>query len=594
MSYLNEDIVNAVNPYISDMGVGLVFGLGYYVIKYIYCDQKDETKQQNDKTINKVCWDEAKTIEEFNDLIKSNENSNKLNPFEILVKMNQKSLSADITTYNNLLNSCYVSRNFENAEKLAEEMFDFTSPVQADISSFNILLKGISIKLDSAETEEEKKSLVDAQEKLFKDLFNHQGGLEPNDVTINTILDILIKGGQYKQAWDLFDSMEKTYNVSPDKYSYSTIIKALKFDLDANKLERAFGILEYLKSQNTKLHDEIIFNCLIDVCFKLNSVDKAEKVFSEMREVGVSPSKITYAIMIKGYGQIYNLEASFKIFEQMKENNIEANEIIYGCLLQACVRSSNITKLTFVYNEMKANNIQMNVVIYTTLIKAFTKAKNLNSAFDVYNTMLQDSKVNVNIIAHNAMLDSCVECSEFNRMNQIYEQIKEKYLSDENQPQPDLITYSTVIKGYAKEKNMDKVFDIYNFLKSGKDYKLDEVIFNSILDGCAKTHSFDKAIQIYTDMQELGITRSNVTYSILVKLYSNNKMEEKALRVLDEMKVAGIKPGVIVYTCLIQTCFRTKRFNQAISLFEEMKHSGIKPDHVLYNTVVNGGLHHQQ
>jgi len=190
------------------------------------------------------------------------------------------------------------------------------------------------------------------------------------------------------------------------------------------------------------------------------------------------------------------------------------------------------------------------------------------------------------------MLDCCVENYKIEKMNEIYEIIKERFLNDENAPQPDLITYSTVIKGYAKVGDLDKVFDIYSFLKQGQDFKMDEVMYNSILDGCVKAKCLNKALEIYEDMKTFNIQRSNVTYSILVKLYSNNKMEEKALKILDEMKQNGIKPGMIVYTCLIQTCLRTKRFETAISLFEEMKTSGVKPDHVLYNTIVNGCLYH--
>jgi len=43
--------------------------------------------------------------------------------------------------------------------------------------------------------------------------------------------------------------MLEKYEVEPDKYSYSTIIKALRYELDESKLERAFGIVEYLKKQ---------------------------------------------------------------------------------------------------------------------------------------------------------------------------------------------------------------------------------------------------------------------------------------------------------------------------------------------------------
>ena len=164
-------------------------------------------------------------------------------------------------------------------------------------------------------------------------------------------------------------------------------------------MERTFGILEYFKNKSgTVSNDEIIFNCLIDVCLKLNLMDKAERVFGEMKKIGVIPSKITYAIMIKGYGQIYDLEKAFGVFGEMKIANIPPNEIIYGCLLNACVRCSNIEKVTQVYLEMKQHNLDMNIVLYTTLIKAYTKVKNLNLALEVYESMLSDEKVSPNIV----------------------------------------------------------------------------------------------------------------------------------------------------------------------------------------------------
>ena len=591
MTTLNEELPNAVNPFLADVGVGLIFGLGYYLIKYLYGDQKkDEKNTKNNLASGELDWCTYKSIEEVNHKIKANENDVNMNPFEILDKISKNQLTPDVNTYNNLLNACYSTANFESADKLVEEMFDFVH-IQPDLSTFNILLKGISCKLDCTSEPGQKAKLVNVMDNIFDDI-KKNSTLKVNLITVNTALDILIKAGEIKRAWSLFDSMKNDFSVEPDKYSYSTIIKALKYDLDPTKLERAFGILDYLKN-NTGINsnDDIIFNCLIDVCLKLNLIEKAEKVFKEMKEIGVTPSKVTYAIMIKGYGQVYKLEKALGLFKEMKDSKILPNEIIYGCILNACVRCSNIEKVTEIYNEMKENKVEMNIIIFTTLIKAYTKVKNLALAYDVYNQMLSDEKVQPNIIIHNAMLDCCVECNDVNKMNEIYELIKSKASEDnENQPQPDLITYSTVIKGYARAKNIEKVFDVYQFLNSNSSFKLDEIIYNSILDGCAKTQNLEKALIVYADMEKNQVKKSNVTYSILIKLYANNNLQDRALQILDEMITNNIRPGIIVYTCLIQTCLKSKKFDKAIYLFECLKKDGLKPDHVLFNTIVNGCL----
>ena len=309
MSSPNADSSNAVIPYIANAGLGLAFGLGYYLFKYIYGDDKSDEPNEKGKT-SQQAWDSAKTIEDINTFIKQNEKNDKMNPFEVLENIRKKSLIPDINTYNNLLNSCYIVSKFEIADKLSEEIMDFGSSIQPDISTYNILLKGISCKLESEVQEDEKKNLLEKAQNLFEEV--SKKGLKYSDITVNTMLDILIKGNQISKAWELFDNMKAKYEIEPDKYSYSTIIKALKIESDPSKVEKAFGVLEYLRKKDSNANDEIIFNCLLEVCIKFRMINKAEQLFTEMKEIGVTPSKITYAIMIKGYGQVYQLEKAFE------------------------------------------------------------------------------------------------------------------------------------------------------------------------------------------------------------------------------------------------------------------------------------------
>ena len=589
---LNADLLNAVNPYITDLGVSLVFGLGYYMVKYMYGDIVKDKKSTGEKTVTEVNWTKLETLEEFNLEIKNNELEIelKINPFEILDVMNKKNICPDIVTYNNLLNTCFIRQNFEEANKLVEEVLDFTSPVQPDLSTYNILLKGISIQIDGEESEKNTDLRLKA-ESLFTEIIKN-ANFQPNDVTINTYLDILIKSGEIEAAWDLFDSMDTIFEVKPDKYSYSTIIKALKYAPDESKLERAFGILEYLKqNSNTVANDEIIFNCLIDVCIKLKSMERAIQVFNEMKKLGVQPSKVTYAIIIKGYGQFYQLDAAFEMYEEMKQMQVEPNEVVYGCLVNACVRCMNLKKTIQVVEEMKEAGVAMNIVLYTTLIKAYTKVRKLDKAEEIYKAMLADTNITPNIVVHNAMLDCCVENRDFAKMNSVYELVKQKATEDEDAAQPDLITYSTVIKGYGKAKEISKVMNIFNFLKNETDFSLDEVIYNSVLDACLKNNDFELGFNIFDEMKDSKIPMSNVTYSILIKLLTNTDRIEEALEVENVMRNEGLKIEMIVYTCLIQTAFRNKRFDHAIALFRRMKMEGIRADNVLYNTVINGCLY---
>ncbi len=201
MNFLNADVANAVNPYLTDVGVGLVFGLGYYLIKYLYGDNKnikDKKTSTDSSSISLIQWDNLKTVDDFNHTIKANEEDARLNPFEVLDRLNKKQLTPDVNTYNNLLNACYASGNFESADKLIAEIFDFASPIQPDLSTFNIRLKGISCRLESQSSTEKKDEMVEAMDKLIEEMI--KANISPNDISINTMLDILIKAGALTRA----------------------------------------------------------------------------------------------------------------------------------------------------------------------------------------------------------------------------------------------------------------------------------------------------------------------------------------------------------------------------------------------------------
>ena len=204
-------------------------------------------------------------------------------------------------------------------------------------------------------------------------------------------------------------------------------------------------------------------------------------------------------------------------------------------------------------------------------------------------------KVYPNNVTYNSLLDCCVRCFDMATATNIFEEMtgggcKKSKEVDDSKIRPDLISYSTMIKGFCKEKNIEQAFYMLEVMDK-QGIKADEVLYNSLLDGCCKANEVDMALKVYSNMRALGIRPSNVTFSILVKVHSKRQDLTKALAVLQEMKKEGLEPGLIVYTCLIQSCIRVREMKKAWELFEEMrKCKEITPDAHIYSILSNGLL----
>jgi pentatricopeptide repeat protein len=583
MQILNADYWNQyLKPYVADLGVALVFGMGYYLFNKMNKGKaiSEKIKEKIKNEINK--WAEAKTVQKFNSLIIANKDK-AIDAYTILNNMQKSQINPDIITYNCLLDMSFKLEQYEQAKKLYEEISDFTSPVQPDVITYNILLKGCVKEFRDIKAN----GVLKRAKKLMEEMKGRN--IELNDITYNTIIDACVEGNDFDAAWNYFKEMEAI--LKPDLYTYATLIKGLKTLTvhEESNLNRAVEILEMIKNGHCgdlKV-DEVLYNSVLDTCIKFNKVELAENLFRDMKEQAIKPSIITYSIMIKGCGLIYNYDKAVELFREMKSLHIKPNDIIYGCLLNCAVRCSKIDKMSEIYANLKEDGIVPNTIIYTTLLKGYNRLKLWDNAFELFDSIPKDSTIS--IATYNAILDVCVESKNFKKLFSIYEEIKAKSES-ENSIQPNIITYSTVIKGFSKSGDLNKVKQLYSFLKDN-NYELDEVLFNTVADSFARAGDLDSVNSVLEDMKKYNVKKTAIIYSILIKM---SKDEQKAQRLFEEMEKEGIKPSLVTYTTLMQTYIKNKKLNLALKVFEEIKQKGFKPDQVTYNFIINGCAFNQK
>lgn len=160
----------------------------------------------------------------------------------------------------------------------------------------------------------------------------------------------------------------------------------------------------------------------------------------------------------------------------------------------------------------------------------------------------------------------------------------------ESSVEPDIITYSTIVKGYCLEGDVDRAFSVLEDMKSDDKFAADEIMYNSILDGCAKQHRVDDALKLLEEMKSTGVIPSNYTLSILVKLLGHARRLSQAFKLVEELSQEhGFRPNVQVYTCLVQACLLNRRLERAMTLHDTMiADAGCTTDEKFYAVLARG------
>ena len=588
-----------LKPIIADLGVALIFGIGYHLFKKLNKDTKSSSSSSSDiKDKIKTSlsrWNEVKTLQKFNALISANKDQS-MDAYKILHLIEQNNITPDIISYNCLLDMSFRLGQYETAHKLFEEISEVTFPVQPDTVTFNILLKHIVEEIIK------KEKTFDEVERLLRDMERRK--IEMNQITYNTAIDAAIESRQFNYAWELYEKMKQSETVKPDVFTYSTLVKGLKMvnenesqgkkyryndaAVSKDNCERALEILNTIKSNGLQL-DNVLFNSVLDILVSFGEMHKAEEIFTQMKENHIQPTLVTYSTMIKGYGQIHNFKQALNVYNEMRSNNLQPNDVIYGCLLNSCIKGNKSEFIDVLYNNMLKDNIQPNSVIISTMIKGYSKSKQFNKALQLFSSVDNDIK---NITVYNSMLECCIECNQINELKQLFNQLTQRAKNEDKAPVPNVITYSTVIKGFAKNGEIVEAKKIYDFVLNNFT-ELDELLFNTIADGFAKANQEQIALSVLNEMKLRNVKRSSIIYSILMRMYAHLNKEQQCVDMFAQMKRDGVKPSIIAYTNLMQMYIKKKKILEAMNTFNELERE-LGADFVSYNFIINACTFNQK
>ena len=521
--------------------------------------------------------------------------------------INKNIYPVDIILINVLLDACIKLKDKKNFceifENIIEKKYKNISP---DLITYNTFIKGCS-----------KFRLYDKVEFAFNHLINNskETNIIPNDVTFNSLIDVYVSQKNMDKVLQTVNMMQK-YKIFPDNYTYTTIIKGLnKNSLLKNnqsqnstmtnsttnnnstntnpeifsniELDLAFKLFNHVRVISKP--DEILYNCIMDACLRFNKIDKMLEMYEEMIQSGIKPSSITCGIVIKAYGMKGDLNSALNIYYKMKQEKIEISNITYGCLINACIKNNDLNKAFELYESLKNESYEMNTILYTTLIKAYTKQKDINKVIEIFNTMKNSQNSKPNIITYNSIIDCCIKCDKFNLAYEYFqEMLFDINNTSETSIRPDIVTFSTLIKGEINNKCFGNARKLMQKLLEYNYIKLDCVLLNTLLDGCDKCHCYEEALDIFNIFKNKNIVCNMMTYSILMKICGKLNDFENSYKLLNEMKENHINFNLIIMTCYVKTCLNTNHVVEGINTFKEMTKYNIYPDNIAYTTIISG------
>jgi len=332
-------------------------------------------------------------------------------------------------------------------------------------------------------------------------------------------LEDLMRRKGVDEAWDALEEMQRT-GLPTDRFTVSRMLMKTLADArrlwEPNKIQRSVDLVEKFIEQQPDEADEVLFNALLDTHCRMKDISGLEATFRRMEELSIEPSHVTLGILVKAYGQACDIKSVLRLWEEMGDQRRQANAVTYGCMINACVRCGQTEKAVDIFQEMKNLRKHCNTILYTTLIKGYGNEKDINNALALFREMKVEG-VPYNTIAYNSIIDVCIKSSDVQAAEDIFREM----IMPTSNVQPDLITYSTLLKGYCQVGNLDKALQVAETIKAC-GLKCDELVYNTLMDGCVKANDLSAGVGLFAEMMQSGMRPSSITHSIFLRLYQRN------------------------------------------------------------------------
>ncbi|KAF8412979.1 hypothetical protein HHK36_000951 [Tetracentron sinense] len=383
---------------------------------------------------------------------------------------------------------------------------------------------------------------------------------QSNVVSWNSLISGYLQCGKFHKALSLVPELDRS-DLQADSFTFTAAIAACAKLCFLN-------LGKSIHSKIVKFGLESCFvvgNCLIDMYGKCGSVEESIRVFHEMINKDVIswnsvieasarngelkaalsflhrmpfPDAISYNEVINGIAQFGNMEDAVRILmETPNPNSSSWNSIIAGYVNKDRAREA----LDF-FSKMHSKDIKMDQFTFSSILSGVAFISALTWGTLIHCCTIKFG-LDTPIVVGSALIDMYSNCGQVNMAESIFCSL----------PRKNLVTWNTMISGYAHNGNAREVIRLFEELKMVQDLEPDAITFLSVLSSCWQNGELmHLGIQYFELMVNYyGIFPTPEHCSCMIHLMGQRGEIRKAERMIHEM---GFGSCGLVWRALLGAC----------------------------------------
>ncbi|XP_057958993.1 pentatricopeptide repeat-containing protein At3g06430, chloroplastic [Malania oleifera] len=285
------------------------------------------------------------------------------------------------------------------------------------------------------------------------------------------------------------------------------------------------------------------------------------------------------------------LEA-LEVFEMLKEQPFyQPKEGTYMKLLVLLGRSGQPHRARQLFDTMVEEGCEPTSELYTALLAAYCRNNLIEEAFSILDLMKTLPLCQPDVFTYSTLIKACVDASRFELVESLYEQMKERLIA------PNTVTQNIVLSGYGKAGKYDQMEKVLLGMLESTTCKPDVWTMNIIISIFGNKGQIEPMERWYEKFRNFGIQAETRTFNILIGAYGKKRMYDKMSSVMEYMRKLSFPWTTSTYNNVIEAFSDAGDANNMEYTFDQMRAEDMKADTKTFCCLIKGyanaGLFHK-
>ncbi|KAK4796914.1 hypothetical protein SAY86_029240 [Trapa natans] len=283
---------------------------------------------------------------------------------------------------------------------------------------------------------------------------------------------------------------------------------------------------------------------------------------------------------------------ALEVFEMLREQPFYyPKEGTYIKLLVLLGRSGQPVRARQIFDQMLEEGCGPTPELYTALLAAYCRNNLIEEAFSVLNQMKVLPNSQPDVFTYSTLIKVCIDSARFDLVESLYEEMAERSIV------PNTVTQNTVLSGYGKAGKFDEMEKVLSGMLESKESKPDVWTMNIILSVFGNKGQIEAMERWYEKFRNFGIEPETRTFNILIGAYGKKRMYDKMSSVMEYMRKLQFPWTTSTYNNVIEAFADVGDAQNMEYTFDQMRAEGMRADTKTFCCLINGfanaGLFHK-